>query len=68
MCEMLTTTSSFDIYSSVAYAVALGLILSLGREVTGRIPRGKVMDVEAILAGSPEAFATLAKSWMDIKK
>ncbi|XP_072032463.1 tetratricopeptide repeat protein 13-like [Amphiura filiformis] len=53
--------------SSVAYAVALGLILSLGREVTGRIPRGKVMDVEAILAGSPEAFATLAKSWMDIK-
>ena len=61
---------SLSIYShsSVAYAVALGLVLALGREVTGRIPKGKVMDVEAILAGSPDAFASLAKGWMDIKR
>lgn len=29
-------------YSAVAYTVALGLFLAVGREATGKIPKGKV--------------------------
>ncbi|XP_071501487.1 tetratricopeptide repeat protein 13-like [Diadema antillarum] len=54
--------------SSVAYTMALGLIMALGREVTGRIPKDKLVDLEAILCGSPQTFASWARSWMNIKK
>ncbi|XP_033125868.1 tetratricopeptide repeat protein 13-like [Anneissia japonica] len=53
--------------SVVAYTVAIGLVLAIGKEVTGKIPKGKVVDIEAILAGTPETFASLSKSWMNIQ-
>jgi len=31
------------IFSVVAYSVALGLLMSVGRQVTGKIPNGKVI-------------------------
>ena len=31
-------------FSVVAYSVALGLIMSVGRQVTGKLPTGKVTD------------------------
>ena len=31
-------------FSVVAYSVALGLIMSVGRQVTGKLPTGKVGD------------------------
>ncbi|XP_064600011.1 tetratricopeptide repeat protein 13-like [Liolophura sinensis] len=54
--------------SVVAYSVALGLIMSLGREVTGKIPTGKLVDLEAMLSGAPDAFILVTKQWMNIKK
>ncbi|XP_064622955.1 tetratricopeptide repeat protein 13-like isoform X2 [Lineus longissimus] len=54
--------------SVVAYSVALGLIMSIGKEVTGKIPQGKLVDVEAMLSGAPDAFILVAKQWMNIKR
>ncbi|XP_059156280.1 tetratricopeptide repeat protein 13-like isoform X2 [Physella acuta] len=54
--------------SAVAYSVLMGLLLSVGRQVTGRIPNGRLLDMEAILAGAPDAFVMVAKNWMAIKK
>ncbi|XP_071962571.1 tetratricopeptide repeat protein 13-like isoform X2 [Antedon mediterranea] len=53
--------------SVVAYTVAIGLVLAIGKEVTGKIPKGKVMDIEAILAGNHETFASLSRGWMNIQ-
>ncbi|XP_033625874.1 tetratricopeptide repeat protein 13-like [Asterias rubens] len=54
--------------SSVAYSVAVGLILAIGKEVTGRIPKGNIVDVEALLCGSPENFTALMKTCMNIQR
>ncbi|KAH9495068.1 Tetratricopeptide repeat protein 13 [Bulinus truncatus] len=54
--------------SAVAYSVLLGLIMSVGRQITGRIPNGRLLDMEAILAGAPDAFVMVAKNWMQIRK
>ncbi|KAK6997583.1 tetratricopeptide repeat protein 13-like isoform X1 [Biomphalaria glabrata] len=54
--------------SAVAYSVLLGLIMSVGRQITGRIPNGRLLDMEAIFAGAPDAFVMVAKNWMQIKK
>ncbi|GFO17046.1 tetratricopeptide repeat protein 13-like [Plakobranchus ocellatus] len=54
--------------SAVAYSVMLGLLMSIGRQITGRIPNGRLLDLEAMLAGAPDAFVLVAKRWMAIKK
>ncbi|KAL3874145.1 hypothetical protein ACJMK2_037196 [Sinanodonta woodiana] len=54
--------------SVVAYSVALGLIMSVGRQVTGRIPAGKLLEMEAMLSGAPDAFIMVTKQWMNIKR
>ncbi|CAL1539081.1 unnamed protein product [Lymnaea stagnalis] len=54
--------------SAVAYSVLLGLLMSFGRQITGRIPNGRLLEMEAILAGAPDAFVMVAKHWMAIKK
>ena len=37
-------TQDYVHFSVVAYSVALGLIMSVGRQVTGKLPTGKVGD------------------------
>ncbi|XP_005108844.2 tetratricopeptide repeat protein 13 [Aplysia californica] len=54
--------------SAVAYSVMLGLLMSVGRQITGRIPHGRLLDMEAMLAGAPEAFVMVARNWMAVKK
>ncbi|XP_067018198.1 tetratricopeptide repeat protein 13-like isoform X1 [Acropora muricata] len=54
--------------SAVAYAVALGLFLAVGRETTGKIPPGKEVDLEAMIGGSVDAFAQHVKGWLALKK
>ncbi|XP_013386989.1 tetratricopeptide repeat protein 13 [Lingula anatina] len=54
--------------SVVAYSVILGLFMSMGKEVTGKIPQGKLLDLEAMLSGGPDAFILVAKQWMNVKK
>ncbi|KAL8615995.1 hypothetical protein ACOMHN_014957 [Nucella lapillus] len=54
--------------SVVAYAVALGLVMSLGRQVSGKIPTGKLLDMEAMLSGAPDAFVAVMRQWMNVKK
>lgn len=54
--------------SSIAYSVAIGLFIAAGREVTGNIPSGKIVELEAMLANSPSAFTTVAKQWMNLQK
>ena len=54
--------------SVVAYSVALGLLMSVGRQVTGKIPNGKLLEMEAMLAGAPDAFILVTKQWMQTKK
>ncbi|XP_052272752.1 tetratricopeptide repeat protein 13-like isoform X2 [Dreissena polymorpha] len=54
--------------SVVAYSVALGLIMSLGRQVTGKIPTSKLLEMEAMLSGAPDAFILVTKQWMNIKR
>ncbi|CAH3134240.1 unnamed protein product [Pocillopora meandrina] len=54
--------------SAVAYTVALGLFLAVGRETTGKIPSGKEVDLEAIIGGSVENFTKNVKGWMGLKK
>ncbi|ESO90066.1 hypothetical protein LOTGIDRAFT_218109 [Lottia gigantea] len=54
--------------SVVAYTVGLGIMMSVGRQVTGKIPSGKLLDLEAMLAGAPDAFILVTKQWMNIKK
>ncbi|XP_035683894.1 tetratricopeptide repeat protein 13-like isoform X1 [Branchiostoma floridae] len=54
--------------SVVAYTVAMGMLMALGKEVTGKIPPGKMVDMEAMLTGSPESFANEVKDWMNLKR
>lgn len=54
--------------SVVAYSVAIGLIMSVGRQVTGKIPNGKLLEMEALLSGAPDAFILVTKQWMNIKR
>ncbi|RMX50508.1 hypothetical protein pdam_00009225 [Pocillopora damicornis] len=54
--------------SAVAYTVALGLFLAVGRETTGKIPPGKEVDLEAMIGGSVENFTKNVKGWMGLKK
>ncbi|WAR30792.1 TTC13-like protein, partial [Mya arenaria] len=44
--------------SVVAYSVALGLIMSVGRQL---------LEMEAMLSGAPDAFIMVTKQWMNIK-
>ncbi|XP_022785135.1 tetratricopeptide repeat protein 13-like [Stylophora pistillata] len=54
--------------SAVAYTVALGLFLAVGRETTGKIPPGKEVDLEAMIGGSVENFIKNVKGWLGLKK
>ncbi|XP_052788997.1 tetratricopeptide repeat protein 13-like isoform X3 [Mya arenaria] len=54
--------------SVVAYSVALGLIMSVGRQVTGKLPTSKLLEMEAMLSGAPDAFIMVTKQWMNIKR
>ncbi|XP_077409363.1 tetratricopeptide repeat protein 13 isoform X2 [Vanacampus margaritifer] len=53
--------------SVVAYSVMMGAVMASGNEVTGRIPKGKLVDFEAMTTPSPESFSKTAKSWMHFK-
>ncbi|XP_066548672.1 tetratricopeptide repeat protein 13 isoform X1 [Amia ocellicauda] len=53
--------------SVVAYSVVMGALMASGKEVAGRIPKGKLVDFEAMTTGSPEGFNKVAKSWMNLK-
>uniref|UniRef100_A0A8C8DY83 Tetratricopeptide repeat domain 13 n=1 Tax=Oryzias sinensis TaxID=183150 RepID=A0A8C8DY83_9TELE len=61
--------------SVVAYSVVMGALMASGKEVIGRIPKGKVqkktlptlVDFEAMTAPSPENFSKTTKGWMHLK-
>ncbi|CAH1791371.1 unnamed protein product, partial [Owenia fusiformis] len=54
--------------SAVAYSVLLGLTMAVGREITGKLPQGKLLDLEAMLSSSPNTFITVVKQWFNIKR
>ncbi|XP_069786939.1 tetratricopeptide repeat protein 13 isoform X5 [Narcine bancroftii] len=53
--------------SVVAYSVIMGALMASGKEITGKIPKGKLVDFEAMTTPSPEAFSKIGKSWMNLK-
>uniref|UniRef100_A0A3P9JK07 Tetratricopeptide repeat domain 13 n=1 Tax=Oryzias latipes TaxID=8090 RepID=A0A3P9JK07_ORYLA len=53
--------------SVVAYSVVMGALMASGKEVIGRIPKGKLVDFEAMTAPSPENFSKTTKGWMHLK-
>lgn len=53
--------------SVVAYSVVMGALMASGKEVVGRIPKGKLVDFEAMTTPSPESFSKTAKMWMNLK-
>ncbi|XP_075452693.1 tetratricopeptide repeat protein 13 isoform X2 [Ascaphus truei] len=53
--------------SVVAYSVIMGALMASGKEVSGKIPKGKLVDFEAMTAPGSEAFSKTAKSWMNLK-
>uniref|UniRef100_A0A7N8Y9Z2 Tetratricopeptide repeat domain 13 n=1 Tax=Mastacembelus armatus TaxID=205130 RepID=A0A7N8Y9Z2_9TELE len=53
--------------SVVAYSVVMGALMATGKEVIGRIPKGKLVDFEAMTTPSPDSFSKTAKSWMNLK-
>ncbi|XP_043919624.1 tetratricopeptide repeat protein 13 [Protopterus annectens] len=53
--------------SVVASSVLLGTIMASGKEVAGRIPKGKLVDFEAMTAPGPETFGKTAKHWLNLK-
>uniref|UniRef100_A0A8C8GSK4 Tetratricopeptide repeat domain 13 n=1 Tax=Oncorhynchus tshawytscha TaxID=74940 RepID=A0A8C8GSK4_ONCTS len=53
--------------SVVAYSVVMGALMASGKEVIGRIPKGKLVDFEAMTTHSPESFSKTAKNWMNLK-
>ncbi|XP_036916119.1 tetratricopeptide repeat protein 13 isoform X5 [Sturnira hondurensis] len=53
--------------SVIAYSVIVGALMASGKEVSGRIPKGKLVDFEAMTAPGSEAFSKIAKSWMNLK-
>ncbi|XP_062323651.1 tetratricopeptide repeat protein 13 isoform X1 [Osmerus eperlanus] len=53
--------------SVVAYSVVMGALMASGKEVIGRIPRGKLVDFEAMTTPSADSFSKTAKNWMNLK-
>ncbi|KAM5163778.1 LOW QUALITY PROTEIN: tetratricopeptide repeat protein 13 [Mantella aurantiaca] len=53
--------------SVVAYSVIMGALMASGKEVSGKIPKGKLVDFEAMTALGSEAFSKTAKSWVNLK-
>ncbi|XP_040824076.1 tetratricopeptide repeat protein 13 isoform X8 [Ochotona curzoniae] len=53
--------------SVIAYSVIVGALMASGKEVAGKIPKGKLVDFEAMTAPGSEAFSKMAKSWMNLK-
>ncbi|XP_047376289.1 tetratricopeptide repeat protein 13 isoform X8 [Sciurus carolinensis] len=53
--------------SVIAYSVIVGALMASGKEVAGKIPKGKLVDFEAMTAPGSEAFSRIAKSWMNLK-
>uniref|UniRef100_A0A8C5R2E8 Tetratricopeptide repeat domain 13 n=1 Tax=Leptobrachium leishanense TaxID=445787 RepID=A0A8C5R2E8_9ANUR len=53
--------------SVVAYSVIMGALMASGKEVSGKIPKGKLVDFEAMTAPGPDVFTKSAKSWMKLK-
>ncbi|KAK6297399.1 hypothetical protein J4Q44_G00319820 [Coregonus suidteri] len=53
--------------SVVAYSVVMGALMASGKEVIGRIPKGKLVDFEAMTTPSPDRFSKTAKNWMNLK-
>ncbi|TNN49132.1 Tetratricopeptide repeat protein 13 [Liparis tanakae] len=51
----------------VAYSVVMGALMASGKEVIGRIPKGKLVDFEAMTTPSPDSFSKTAKTWMNLK-
>ncbi|XP_060047992.1 tetratricopeptide repeat protein 13 isoform X5 [Erinaceus europaeus] len=54
--------------SVIAYSVIVGALMASGKEVAGKIPKGKLVDFEAMTAPGSEAFSKIAKSWMNLKR
>ena len=52
----------------VTYSVLVGVIMALGREVTGKIPPGKLLEMEALLSGAPDAFVVVTQQWLNVNK
>lgn len=53
--------------SAVIYSVAVGIIMSVNKFVFGKIPSGKLLEMEAILSGAPDAFILVTKNWMNVR-
>ncbi|XP_053154103.1 tetratricopeptide repeat protein 13 isoform X3 [Hemicordylus capensis] len=53
--------------SVVAYSVVMGALMASGKEVSGKIPKGKLVDFEAMMAPGSEAFSKIAKDWLNLK-
>ncbi|PAA72512.1 hypothetical protein BOX15_Mlig001952g1 [Macrostomum lignano] len=47
-----------------AFAVAVGLLLASNIGVGGRPPPGKSLELEPVLAGTPDAFALVTRQWL----
>ncbi|XP_073413741.1 tetratricopeptide repeat protein 13 isoform X2 [Dendrobates tinctorius] len=54
--------------SVVAYSVIMGALMASGKEVSGKIPKGKLVDFEAMTAPGFEAFSKTSKSWMNLRR
>uniref|UniRef100_A0A8C8S1F0 Tetratricopeptide repeat domain 13 n=1 Tax=Pelusios castaneus TaxID=367368 RepID=A0A8C8S1F0_9SAUR len=53
--------------SVIAYSVIMGALMASGKEVAGKIPKGKLVDFEAMTAPGSEAFTKIARSWMNLQ-
>ncbi|KAM4041518.1 tetratricopeptide repeat protein 13 isoform 1-T1 [Anomaloglossus baeobatrachus] len=53
--------------SVVAYSVIMGALMASGKQVSGKIPKGKLVDFEAMTAPGSEAFSKTSKSWMNLR-
>lgn len=52
----------------ISYSATLGTLMALGYEVHGFIPPGKLLDIEPLLAGTPDAFFLVTKQWLKQEK
>ncbi|GAB1293800.1 Tetratricopeptide repeat domain 13 [Apodemus speciosus] len=66
--KVLTLSAEFGGSSVIAYSVIVGALMASGKEVAGKIPKGKLVDFEAMTAPGSEAFSKIAKSWMNLKR
>nr|XP_032804298.1 tetratricopeptide repeat protein 13 isoform X1 [Petromyzon marinus] len=53
--------------SVVAYTILVGGLLASGKEISVKIPKGMLVDLEAMTAGSPEAFISTMRTWIKLK-